>query len=166
MRNILTAILLVGAASATQAAELKIAFIDPLKAISDTEAVKAEMAALDKDTAADRARHEKLSGDMRTCKQKMTSDLATMSATEQARMRTDCETKARDWQALGQTLQNTIGERQQAVLKDFDPKVRKAIDALAKEGGYDALIQKEAALFYKPELDVSAKLTAKLNAMK
>ena len=167
MRNTLIAVIALGlAAGGVQAAELKIGIIDPIKAISDTEAYKQEAADLDKDLAGDKARFTKLSNELNVCKQKLGADAATMSATEQARMRTDCDTKYRDYQAIGQNLQKVISEREQAVLKDFGPKVQKAIEAVAKEGGYDAILTREALLFAKPELDVSAKITVKLNAMK
>lgn len=166
MRNILIGTLMLGCAAAAQAAELKIAVIDPMKAISDSEQYKKEVAELEKDTSVDKTRFNKLTSELNVCKQKLGNDAATMSATEQARLRTDCDTKYRDYQTIGQNLQKVVSEREQAILKDFAPKIQKAIDAISKEGGYDMLVQKEAFLFVKPELDVSAKVTAKLNAMK
>lgn len=166
MRNILIAILALGSAATVQAAELKIAVVDPMKAISDSTQYKQEVAALEKETSVDKARFGKLTSELNMCKQKLGNDAATMSATEQARLRTDCDTKYRDYQAIGQNLQKVVSEREQAILKDFGPKVQKAIEALAKEGGYDMIIQKEALMFAKPEFDASAKVTAKINAMK
>lgn len=166
MRNILMAMLVMGAAAGAQAVELKIAAVDPLKAISETEIYKKELAELDKDVAVDKARFGKLQSELNVCKQKLGTEATTLSATEMARIRTDCDTKYRDYQTIGQNLQKVVSEREQAVLKDFGPKVQKAIDALAKEGGYDMIVQREAFLFLKPELDVSAKVTAKINAMK
>jgi outer membrane protein len=166
VRNLLIAAAVISMTSLAHAAELKIGVIDPLKAIADTEVAKVEMAALEKDTTAERNRHDKLLGEIRACKQKLTTDAAMMSATEQVKMRTECDNKMRDFQNVGQSLQATINERQQALLKDFGPKLQKAVEAIAKEGGYDIMVHREAVPFVKPELDISAKVTAKLNAMK
>ncbi len=166
MRNALIALCVLGLASAAQAAEMKIGVIDPLAAIAATEQYKKVAAELDKELANDKARVNKLQADLNACRQRMQKDGATMSATEQAKLKTDCESKFGEYQALGQRLSKIVSEREQAVLKDMGPKVQKAVDALAREGGYDMVMQREAVLFVKPEADLTAKLTARLNATK
>lgn len=166
MRNSLIALCVLGLASAAQAAEMKIGVIDPLAAIAATEQYKKTAAELDKELAGDKARVNKLQADLNACRQKMQKDGATMSATEQAKLKTDCEAKFGEYQALGQRLSKIVNEREQAVLKDMGPKVQKAVDALAKEGGYDMIVQREAVLFVKPEADLTAKLTTRINAAK
>lgn len=166
MRNALIALCVLGLASAAQAADTKVAVVDPLVAIAGTEQYKKTATDLDKELAGDKARVGKLQADLNACRQKMQKDGATMSATEQARLKTDCEAKLGEYQNLGQRLTKIVSEREQAVLKDMAPKVQKAVDALAKEGGYDLVVQREAVLFVKPEADLTARLTARLNATK
>ncbi|MFZ5722578.1 MAG: OmpH family outer membrane protein [Pseudomonadota bacterium] len=166
MRNT-TLILLVAAALATgEAAAEKIGIVDPMTAISSTEQYTKAMADLEKDTAGDKAKITKLQAELTTCSQKMKTEGATMSATDAAKLKTDCEAKYRDYQVLGQTFQKTVGERQQAILQDFGPKFQRAVDAVAKEGAYDLIITKEALLFSKPAQEITDKVTIKLNTMK
>lgn len=162
MRHTLTAVLLLAAVS-VQAADLKIAVIDPIKAISGTDQYKKAIADLEKQVAGDKAKATRLQGELNTCKQKMAKDAATMSATEVSKLRTDCEAKYSEYQVLGQKLTKIVSEREQAVLADIGPKLQAAVDALVKEGGYDMVVQREALLFVKPEFDISAKVTAKMN---
>lgn len=169
MRN-LTLSLLGALALATStsaiAAELKIAVVDPQGAIAATEQYTKAVADLEKDTAGDKAKLTKLQAELNTCSQKMKTDGATMSATDQAKLKSDCEAKYRDYQAIGQVFQRTINERQQAILQDVGPKFQRALDAVAKEGGYDLVLVKEAAPFAKPMLEITDKVTIKLNTMK
>lgn len=166
VRNTILAMIVLGCASFAQAAELKIAIVDPLGVVAGTDQYKKAAADLDKELAGDKARVTKLQSDLNACRQKMQKDGATMSATEQARLKTDCEAKFTEFQTLGQRLNKIVSEREQAVLKDMGPKVEQVINQVAKEGGYDIVLQREAALFAKPELDITAKVVAKLNAAK
>lgn len=148
------------------AAELKIAVVDPLGAINASEQYTKAVADLEKDTASDKAKLTKLQAELNTCRQKMSNDAAAMSATDAAKLKSDCETKFRDYQQIGQVYQKTVNERHQAILQDIGPKFQRALDALAKESGYDLVMTKEAAPFVKPMLEITDKVTIKLNTMK
>jgi outer membrane protein len=161
--------LLLGAlalASGSAFAELKIAVVDPLAAVNASEQYTKAMADLEKDTATDKAKLTKLQAEPNTCAHKMKTDGATMSQTDAARLKSDCEAKYRDYQQIGQTFQKIVNERQQAVLQDIGPKFQRALDTLAKEAGYDLVITREAAPFVKPMLDITDKVTIKLNTTK
>lgn len=166
MRQLTLALFVVAACAGAQAAELKIAAVDPILAISGTNDYKKAVAELDKDTAGDKSKLMKLQGELNVCKQKLGSESSALSATEQASMKTNCEAKYRDYSSLAQNYNKVAQEREQAILKDIGPKFQKAVEAVAKEAGYDLVLQREAALFLKPEFDISAKVTEKINATK
>ena len=63
-------------------------------------------------------------------------------------------------------MQKTVSERQQAIAQDIGPKFQQAVDAVAKEGGYDLVLTKEALLFARPAFDITDKVTIKMNAQK
>lgn len=148
------------------AADLKIGVVDPIATISGTSDYKKAAADLDKDTAADKSKLMKLQGELKVCQQKLGAEASTLSATEQASLKTNCEAKYRDFQTLGQSYNKVAQEREQAILKDIGPKFQKAVEAVAKEAGYDLVVQREAVLFMKPDFDISAKVTEKINATK
>jgi len=148
------------------AAELKIAIVDVQGAVGATEQYTKAMADLKKDTAGDEAKLTKLQAELRTCDQKAKTEGATMSATDQAKLKSDCDAKYRDYQSIGQVYQRTVNQRQQAIFQDIGPKFQRALDAIAKEGGYDLVLHKEMVLFVKPMYEITDKVTIKLNTMK
>ena len=164
MKKSIAAVLLVAAAAGAQAADLKIAVVDPMQAISDSAPAKRMLGALEKDLTDERAQLGKLEGQLRTCQQKLGKDAATLAATEVAKLKAECDTKYREYQNLGQSVQKTATERQQAILQEMGPRFQTALGALIKEGGYDVVVQREALLHVKPELDITGKVTAKIDA--
>lgn len=166
MRQLTLALVACVACAGAQAAELKIAVVDPIAAISGTGDYKKAVAELDKDTAGDKSKLMKLQGELNVCKQKLGSESSALSATEQASLKTNCETKYRDYTALAQNYNKVAQEREQAILRDIGPKFQKAVEAVSREAGYDLVFQREAVLFLKPEYDISAKVTEKINASK
>lgn len=149
-----------------QAAELKIAVINPMAVIAASAQYKNAVADIEKDLADEKARLTKLQSDLNVCNQKISTDGATLSATDYAKLKTDCQTKYGEFQSLGQSYNKIAAEREQGILKDIGPKFQKALDAVVAEGGYDLVVQKEALLFAKPGFDVSDKVTIKLNTAK
>lgn len=166
MRKLLIAMMLLGSIGVVQAADMKIAIVNPMAVIAGSAQYKNAVADIEKDLSAEKARLTKLQSDLNVCKQRITTDGATMSATEYAKLKTECEAKYGEFQNLGQSYNKVAAEREQGILKDIGPKFQKALDAVVEEGGYDLVIQKEALLFAKPALDVSEKVTIKLNTMK
>lgn len=154
------------APAAKPAGDLKVAVVDAMGALQASEQYTKAIADLEKDTAADKAKLTKWQAELKTCQQKLQTDAQTMSATDLAKMKSDCEAKYRDYQSLGQTFQKTVNERQQAILQDMGPKFQRAVDAVAKEIGADMVLTKDAMLFVRPALEVTDKVTIKLNTLK
>lgn len=165
MRKLMIALLALGFGTAAGAADLKIAVVDPDAAIEGTEQFKNAMSILKNDVSKDEAQLTKLQSDLNVCRQKAQKDAAMMSATDQARLKADCENKAREFQTLGQAYQSVVQERQVAVKKDIYPKLEKAFEALNAEMGYDLVLQRAATVFTKPDFDITQKLTERINAM-
>lgn len=162
-KSILAALLLV-LGNVAGAAELKIAVIDPMQAISESKQAKKMIADLEKDLSGERMQMGKLEGDLKSCQQKMKTDAATMSPSALAKFQAECDTKYREYQNLGQSLQKIAGERQQSIVGEMGPKFQAAVAALVQAGGYDLVIQREALLHMNPNFDITAKVTAKMDA--
>lgn len=165
MRQLPLALLLACFATAASA-ELKMVVADPVAAISASEQAKKANADFDREVSGQVAEGKKLEAELQACDQKIKRDGATMSATDLAKFKGECEIKYNSYRALGQQLQKMRTEREQAMLKDMYPKYQQALDALIKEGGYDLILQREAVIYSAPVMDVTAKITAKLNSLK
>lgn len=163
-KYVFAALALALGAGSVQAAELKIAVVDPMQAVSETRQAKKMIADLERDLNSDKAQLGKLEGDLKGCQQKMNTDAATMSTTALAKFKAECETRYREYQNLGQSLQKIATERQQSILTEMGPKFQNAVNGLVKENGYDLVLQREAALHVRPDLDITGKVTARIDA--
>lgn len=162
-KTILAAVLL-AAAGAAGAADLKIAVVDPMQAISETKQAKKLIADLEKDLGGERGQLAKLEGELKTCEQKMKTDAATMSTTALAKFRAECETKYREYQNLGQSMQKIVSERQQSIMSELAPRFQTALSAIVKEGGYEMVVQREAMLHFNPNFDLTSRVTSKMDS--
>lgn len=162
-KTILAAVLLSFVAGAG-AADLKIAVVDPMQAISETKQAKKLIADLEKELGSERGQLVKLEGELKSCEQKMKTDSATMSTTALAKFRAECETKYREYQNLGQSMQKIVSERQQSIMNELAPRFQAALAAIVKESGYEMIVQREAMLHFNPNFDITTKVTSKMDS--
>ena len=76
------------------------------------------------------------------------------------------EDKAVDYQFLVQKLQKSQNESQQELLAAMNPKLQAAIKEIIDEGTYNVIIERRSAIFVSPDLDITKKVTEKLNSAK
>lgn len=68
-----------------------------------------------------------------------------------------------EYQRLGQELQQKQRQREDEFLKEMRPKLDTVIRGLIETEGYDMVVSKQATIFAKPELDITAKVVELLN---
>jgi outer membrane protein len=68
-----------------------------------------------------------------------------------------------EYQRLGQELQQKQRLREDEFLKEMRPKLDTVIRGLIETEGYDMVVSKQATIFAKPELDITAKVVELLN---
>ena len=61
-------------------------------------------------------------------------------------------------------LESESNAVQNSLIKDLQPKALEALQEMMTQEGISVIIRKEAAVIYKPELDITAKLTERLNS--
>lgn len=151
--------------AAERQAEGNIAVVDFGKAIFGTEVAKTRLKQKKGESsfAALQAKYESTVAEMKALKQEMDTKGMTWS-TEQAGeaqkkmefLRADLELITRKIQTDQQALQNSI-------VQELRPKAGEALQELIDEEGIVLLISAEAVVTAAPSLDVTAKLTDRLN---
>ncbi|WP_417223627.1 OmpH family outer membrane protein [Amphritea sp.] len=68
-----------------------------------------------------------------------------------------------EYQRLGQVLQQKQRAREEGFLKDMRPKLDAVIRDLIKSEGYDLVVNKQATIYAKPELDITPRVVELLN---
>lgn len=158
--------LLLAALAGNAAAELKIAVVEPLRAIAETNAAKKVFMDAASETRADEDRLRKLDGELRACDEKLKKDGALMGTAEVTKLKSECEGKVIEGRRIQQMIQKVRTEREQAVLQTMSPKLQEAINQIVKERGLDLVLHGEAAVHVSPALDITKDVTAKMNAAK
>lgn len=147
------------------AAEGKIAVVDFGKAIFGSEVAKARFKQVQtaSEFAALQAKYESTVADMKALKKEVETKSMTWSAEQtsdaQKKMeflRADLELTTRKVQAEQKALQSSI-------VQELRPKAGEALQELIKEEGIVLLINAEAVVTVAVELDLTSKLTDRLN---
>ena len=144
----------------------KIAVVDPMQAIIETEEVKSRNATLESSLEADSQRLRRLRDDITKVEERLQRDGMTMSSEERNRLTDERETKGFEFQSLQQSLQRRVNSDRQALIEQMEPKVLRAIEEISKEMDLDLVISAQAAVFAKPDLDITAQVTQRINRMK
>ena len=87
----------------------------------------------------------------------------TITQQELEKQAKDLEKKQLEIQQYEQEMIKQLGEREQKELQPILDEVTSAIQAVAKENGYQYIFEKKTLLYFDSAMDVSALVRAKLN---
>lgn len=147
-------------------ADLKVAVVDPMQAIVESEEVKSRNARLESSLEGESQRLRRLRDDIAKIEERLQRDGMTMSRDERNRLTEEGEAKSVEFQALQQTLQRRVNTDRQDLMESMEPKVVRAIEDIAGEMGLDMVISAQAAIYIKPELDITKQVIQRLNRNK
>jgi outer membrane protein len=166
MKTIKLAVLALVLAPALAMAEIKIAVIDPIGAIAETAEVKTRTGKLEADMKNKEAEMMKLRDEILAIEEKLQKDGLTMSKDQQKSLSDQRDAKMNDFRSRQQLAQKRIESDRNEMLQLMEPRLKLAVDEIAKEGKYDLVLTRQAALFAKEEIDITRKVTQKMNQMK
>ena len=89
-----------------------------------------------------------------------------MSDKDKRELQKKAEAKINEFKTLADALQKRLQEVQQDMLKSLIPKTEVVVEELRKAGNYDIIIEKKNVIFADPSVDLTKKITEKLNASK
>ena len=154
------------AAAATPAQGMRIAFVDREAALLASDSARAAQDKLLQEVKPQSDRLEQLRKDIRGYEEKFRKDGATMSERDKKALREQADTKAAEFNNLVQLVQKRTAEAQQELLTRTLPTINKSLDDLRKDGGFDIILEARTAVYADPSLDLTRKLTERLNAQK
>jgi len=152
--------------SASLFAEEKIAVVDLGAAIFGSDVAQKRQKELQSKSeyAALQAKYDSTAADIRAMQTDAESKSMTWSAEQKDEfqkkmeyMRADIELTARKLESEARTLQNSI-------VRELQPKALEAIQELVSQEGITVLLRADAVLMAKPEINLTEKLTEKLNS--
>ena len=143
-----------------------VAVADSQTAIMATDAAKKTFDKLNADMKPQRDRLDTLRKDIAGFEEKFQKNASVMSEKDKRDLQKQAEAKINEFKTLADALQKRAQEVQQEMLKNLIPKTELVVEELRKAGNYDIIIEKKNVIFADPSVDLTKKITEKLNASK
>lgn len=164
--SLLMAGLLAATLTAPVLAETKIVVADSTAALMGSNEARKALEKLQGEMKPQRDRLEALRKEIQAIEQRFQKDAAVLSQKDRQDLQKQAETKVSEYQNLAQTVQKRTQEVQNELLQRMLPKMEAAIDELRKAGNIDIIIEKKNVIFADSTVDITRKITEKLNAAK
>jgi outer membrane protein len=145
------------------AQDAKIGILNPLQALFNSDSARIVQEELEQEFAADEARAQELSTQPNERREQFQQDEAVMTEDEVRRMNSDAQDLQVQLQLIQERVQTALQERNQEFLQSMQEDLATAVSDVVAEGGYDLVLNADSAPYFAPVLDISAKVTAKLN---
>ena len=166
MRQLFVAsMLMVGLMSATAAFAEKYAVVDIQKAATDTSYMKSQIAGLETALKPSQQKHEKLTQEINTLRQKAQNDAKIMKEADLKKLEQDYATKMNEYNANVAGMQKRAQDTLENINKTLAPKIEQATEELRKSGGYSAILNRGAVVSLDPAIDLTSQVTQKVNTI-
>lgn len=166
VRRFMLALVSVLALSAVSAfAEMKVASLDVLRAISDSEEAKTLFTTVQQELQSDQDALTALQVEIASLRERLTKDSEILSDSERRRLVNDIESKQADLQFQANKLRKEFNDRQQEIISQIVPKLDAVLKDLVEIEGYDFILNKnqQTVLYVNTKHDITRKVTEKLN---
>ena len=144
---------------------MKVASLDVLRAISDSEEAKTLFTTVQQELQNDQDALTALQGEIASLREKLAKDSEILSDSEQRRLVNDIESKQADLQFQANKLRKEFNDRQQEIISQMVPKLDAVLKDLVEIEGYDFILNKnqQTVLYVNTKHDITRKVTEKLN---
>jgi outer membrane protein len=148
---------------ASFAADKKLAVVDVQKAMRSADKVKEIESKLKKEFSVEEKKIEELKKKITELKERQQRDWAIMGDAEKRKLQEEGMNVTNELKALSQESQRRLQTRQQELLQPVVSDAQDAIKDIMKEEGYDVVFRREALVEFDPKMDITLKVTLKLN---
>lgn len=159
---ILLAVLSIGIVTSSYAANLKIGFVDLATIIQKAPQVKTIDAQLKKEFSPQDAKIKVAEEAIQKHEQVLKRNLSVMSEKEKAAAQRKLVEESEALQKKQAQFNQDLQTAQAQAMKKLFMQISTIVQGVAKQDGYDAVLQKSAAIYYKPSFDITAQVVKKL----
>jgi outer membrane protein len=154
--------------SAVSFAQGKVVVFDPSAAVLSTAAAKAKFDKLQKNAefAAAKTKLEALEADIKSLQAEFQKDGMTWSAEKRAESEKKLQSLGQDYQFQGKKLQTEQQAIAQELMRELGPKMEAVIKQLVDAEKITMIVNANAVMMAKPEVDITAKVTELLDKAK
>lgn len=162
-KNLVACLSLVLISQGAFAQDTKIGVLNALQALFNSDAARVSQEELDQEFAVDTERGAELTEELTALAEKFQQDEAIMTEQEISRINSNAQDLQVQLQLIQERVQQAVQARQQQFLEAMQPSLAAAVTDVVAEGGFDLILNADAAPYFAPVLDITAKVTAKLN---
>ena len=166
MRHALVAATLALVTWTSSAQANNVAVADSQAAVLASNIAKKTIEDLNNNLKPQRERLEKLRSEIQGIQEKFQKDAKILSDKDKKDLQAQGQNKLNEYNSTTDGVQRRIEEAQANMLKTLMPKMEKIVEDLRKEGNYDIIIEKKYAIWSSESVDLTKKITDRLNASK
>jgi outer membrane protein len=163
LKTLIAVVCLVAASQVAMAQDTKIGVLNALQALFNSDAARIVQEELEQEFNADETRAQELSEQLTALSEKFQQDEAVMTQDEIRRMNSNAQDLQVQLQLIQERVQKALQEKNQQFLQSMQGTLAEAVSDVVAEGGYDLILNVDSAPYFAPVLDITAKVTAKLN---
>jgi outer membrane protein len=145
------------------AQDTKIGVLNAIQALFNSDAAGVIQAELEAEFSTDQDRANTLTEQLTALRDEFQQNEAVMSEDEVRRMNSNAQDLNVQLQLIGERIQAAIQEKNQNFVQLMQPDLATAVTDIVAEGGFDLILNADSAPFFSPVLDITARVTAKLN---
>lgn len=164
MRNLLVAAALALPVSLAQAADVKLGFVSIAKILNSAPQAEAASKRLEQEFAPRQKGLVEAQKSLRKQEEKLTKDGAVMSESQRRSLENEIRNQARELKRTSDEFREDFNLRRNEELGKFQKQVLEVINSVAKEDGFDLVVNDGAALYASPQVDVTEKVLKRLTA--
>jgi len=147
-------------------APTRIAVLDREAALLNTTAAQSAQEKLAADMKPQRDKLEQLRRDIKGMEEKFVKEAATMSERDKKALREQADQKANEFNTLIAQVQKRTQDAQQDLLNRLLPSMQAVLEDLRKSGNFDMIIDRRGVVYVDPDLDLTKRVSDRLNAIK
>lgn len=149
--------------SVAQAADVKIGFVSIGKILSSAPQAEAASKRLEKEFAPRQKALVEAQKSLRKLEEKLNKDGAAMSESQRRNLEGDIRNQMRELNRTNGELREDFNMRRNEELGKFQKQVLEIINSVAKEEGFDLVVNDGATLYVSPQVDVTDKVLSRLS---
>ena len=145
------------------AQDTKIGVLNALQALFNSDAARVVQEELEQEFSIDETRAQELNEQLVALQAEYQQNEAVMTEAEIGRMNSSAQDLQVQLQLIQERVQKALQEKNQQFLESMQAELAAAVTDVVAESGYDLILNVDSAPYFAPVLDITAKVTAKLN---
>ena len=147
-------------------AEGRTGVVDPIGALQEAKEFQDRFGKLESSLKDEQNRLDRLGGEVENLRGRLEKEGMTMSEDEREQLQTQGQQKMIELQNLRQSAQRKLNKGKQEILQVMEPKLKQAVETVAERENLDMVLNAQAVVYVKSDMDITEAVTKQLNSMK